>query len=104
MNLREYDESMVRQFYSMLKDAPTMKEIVQTYPGVEDLIHALTAQLATNFVLPFIENKMSVEDLVESLRRFLMTALAFGIILHKSDEATKYIIDIYRQGEAGEHC
>ena len=85
----------------MLQDAPSIREICRSYPGVEDLIHALTAQMATNFVLPFLENKLPVDDLVESFRRFLITALAFGIVLHKSDQATDYIMDIYNQDESG---
>lgn len=99
MKMHEYDENVVMEYYNMLQDAPSIKEICRSYPGVDDLIHALTAQLATNFVLPFLENKMSVDDLVESFRRFLITALAFGIVLHRSDLATDYIMNIYEQNK-----
>ncbi|WP_031515891.1 hypothetical protein [Desulfofalx alkaliphila] len=97
MNFKEIDEKAALEFFEMLKDAPTIREIIDTYPGVENLIHVMTAQLTTHFLLPYLENNLAVEDLVESIRRYLITALAFGIILHRNDVATDYILDLYNK-------
>ena len=101
MRFQPIDEQAAMEYFRMLDDAPSIKEITSTYPGVENLIHVMTAQLCMRFVLPFLENELSVEDLNEAIRRYLITALAFGIILHKSDVATDYILDLFNKGEQG---
>lgn len=97
MEFKEIDEQSAKQFFDMLKDAPTIREILDSYPGVENLMHVMTAQLTTHFLLPYMENKMDTENLVEAIRRYLITALAFGIILHRNDVATDFILDLYNK-------
>lgn len=101
MRFQEIDEQAAKEYFDMLKDAPTIRELLNTYPGLENLMHVMTAQLATHFILPYLENKLAVEDLVEAIRRYLITAVAFGIILNRNDQATKYILDLYNK-EDGE--
>ncbi|SFR15650.1 hypothetical protein [Desulfoscipio geothermicus] len=98
MHFREIDESSARHFFAMLKDAPSILEVIEQYPGVDNLMHVLTAQLATYFVLPFLENQMGCEDLVEAFRRYLFTAFAFGLIMRDNDMATRYVMDLYERG------
>lgn len=95
MKFKEIDEASARQFFDMLQDAPSIPEIIKQYPGIDNLIHSLTAQLATFFVLPYLERKIGEEDLVEAFRRYLFTAFAFGLISHENDQATRYIMDLY---------
>ncbi|MTI80912.1 MAG: hypothetical protein FH758_08515 [Firmicutes bacterium] len=96
-NFKEIDEQSALEFFEMLKDAPSIKEIMETYPGVENLMHVMTAQLSTHFILPYLQKNLAVEDLVEAIRRYMTTALAFGIILHRNDEATDYILNLYNK-------
>lgn len=98
MRFEPIDEQAAMEYFRMLDDAPSIKEIIGTYPGVENLIHVMTAQLSMRFILPFLENELAVEDLNEAIRRYLITALAFGIVLHKSDVATDYILDLFNKG------
>lgn len=98
MRFEPIDEQAAMEYFRMLDDAPSIKEIISTYPGVENLIHVMTAQLSMRFILPFLENELAVEDLNEAIRRYLITALAFGIVLHKSDVATDYILDLFNKG------
>lgn len=97
MKFQEFDEQSAMEFFDMLKDAPSIQDITSTYPGVENLIHVMTAQITTHFVVPYLENELAVEDFIEAIRRYLMTSLAFGIMLHKSDVATDYIMDLYNK-------
>lgn len=102
MRFQPIDEQAAMEYFRMLDDAPSIKEICSNYPGVENLIHVMTAQLCMRFILPFLENELSVEDLNEAIRRYLITALAFGIVMHKSDVATDYILDLFNKGESGD--
>lgn len=102
MRFEPIDENAAMEYFRMLDDAPSIKEIISTYPGVENLIHVMTAQVCMRFILPFLENELSVEDLNEAIRRYLITALAFGIVLHKSDVATDYILTMFNKGDQGE--
>ncbi|MEG6615071.1 hypothetical protein V6C27_01340 [Peptococcaceae bacterium 1198_IL3148] len=99
MEFKEIDEQAAMEYFEMLKDAPTMRELLDAHPGLENLMHVMTAQLATHFILPYLENRLAVEDLIESIRRYLTTAVAFGIILNNNDEATKFIMDLYNKDE-----
>lgn len=99
MNFREIDETSARQFFNMLQDAPSITEIIEQYPGIDNLIHALTAQLATFFVLPYLERNIGEEDLIEAFRRYLFTAFAFGLITSENDQATRCIIDMYNKNK-----
>lgn len=102
MRFEPIDEQAAEEYFRMLKDAPSIKEIISTYPGVENLIHVMTAQICMRFILPFLENELSVEDLHEAVRRYLITALAFGIILHKTDDATNYVLKMFQKEEGPE--
>lgn len=99
MQFREIDEFAARQFFAMLKDAPPIRELAESYPGMDNVIHTLSAQMSTCFVLPFMEGRMSCEDLAEALRRYLYTAFAFGIIMRNNDQATNYVLDLYGRGD-----
>lgn len=70
MKFKEIDEQAAMEYFDMLKDAPSIKEILETYPGVDNLMHVMTAQLATHFILPWVEGKMEVENLVEKQFRW----------------------------------
>jgi hypothetical protein len=102
LRFEEIDEQSAKEYFNMLKDAPTLRELLNSYTGLENLMHVMTAQLSTHFILPFLENNLAVEDLVESIRRYLITAVAFGIILNKNDQATKYILELYNKDDQGE--
>lgn len=97
LDFKEIDEQAAMEYFDMLKDAPTIRELLDAHPGLENLMHVMTAQLSMHFILPYLENKMAVEELVEAIRRYLTTAVAFGIILNKNDDATKYILDLYNK-------
>ncbi|SFG71231.1 hypothetical protein SAMN05660649_02462 [Desulfotomaculum arcticum] len=95
MNFREIDEADAKQYFDMLKEAPAIPELLEKYPGLENLVHVLTAQLTTFFMLPYLEREMGAEDLIEAFRRYLYTAFAFGVIMRDSDLATRYVMDLY---------
>ncbi|KJS14300.1 MAG: hypothetical protein VR67_00725 [Peptococcaceae bacterium BRH_c8a] len=99
MQFREIDEFAARQFFAMLKETPPIRELAEKYPGMDNVIHTLTAQMSTCFVLPFMEGRMSCEDLAEAFRRYLYTAFAFGIIMRNNDQATRYVLDLYGRVE-----
>lgn len=102
MDFREYDVEAASEYFEMLKDGPTIREIITDYPGVENLVHVMCAQLATNFILPYLENQLSTEDLAEALRRCLITCIAFGIMLNRTDRATRYVMDLYNRPGSGQ--
>lgn len=58
--------------------------------------------MAANFILPYLENDLSVEDLSEAFRRYLITCIAFGIVLNRTDRATEYVLDLYNRKSSGE--
>ncbi len=97
MRFQEIDENSAQQFFEMLQDAPSILEIQEQYPGVDNLMHALTAQLSMYVVLPYLEGKTGEEDLVEAFRRYLYTAFAFGLIVRENEQATRYVMDIYNK-------
>lgn len=43
MKFKEIDEQAAMEYFDMLKDAPSIKEILETYPGVDNLMHVMTA-------------------------------------------------------------
>ncbi|MCG8401226.1 MAG: hypothetical protein MJA84_06480 [Firmicutes bacterium] len=98
MRFKEIDEYAARQFFAMLKDAPSIRELQEQYPGMDNVMHVLSAQLATYFVTPFLEGRMSCEDLAEAFRRYLYTAFAFGVIMRDNDGATSYVLEFYNRG------
>ena len=95
MNFREIDEADAKQYFDMLKEAPSIPELLAKYPGLENLVHVLTAQLATYFMLPYLEKEIGAEDLIEAFRRYLYTAFAFGVVMRDSDLATNYVMELY---------
>lgn len=97
MRFKEIDECAARQFFAMLKDAPSIRELQEQYPGMDNVMHVLTAQLATYFVAPFLEGRMSCEDLAEAFRRYLYTAFAFGVVMRDNDRATSYVLNFYNR-------
>lgn len=102
IHFREIDEKSALHFFDMLKDAPSIKEIGELYPGIDNLMHAMTAQLATFFVLPYLEREMGEEDLVEAFRRYLYTAFAFGLLAKDNDQATRYVLELYNKEDKGQ--
>ena len=87
----------------MLQDAPSIAQLQVKYPGIDNLIHSLTAQLATMFVLPYLERRIGEEDLVEAFRRYLYTAFAFGLVASDNERATNYVLELYsRESGAGD--
>jgi len=98
---REIDESAAQQFFNMLGDAPSIPELQERYPGIDNLMHVLTAQLAVFFLLPYLEGKMTCRDLAESMRRYLYTAFAFGVIMRENDFATSYVMELYNKDGSG---
>lgn len=98
MAFRDIDECAAREFFAMLQDAPPIRELEDRYPGVDNVMHVLTAQLAIFFVLPFIEGKLPCDDLAEAFRRYLYTAFALGMVMRDNDRATRYVQDLYSRG------
>lgn len=98
MRFGNIDERAAGEWFAMLRDAPSISELQENYPGIDNVIHLFTAQLSMFFVLPFLEGRLSCADMAEAFRRYLYTAFAFGIIMRDNDRATSYVLDLYKAG------
>lgn len=97
MWMGEFDEHKAVEFFKLLEDGPTLREVVEDHPGLENFIQVMSARLIMHAVLPFVESEISAVQLAETIKKYMLTSVAIGIGLHRSDEATQYILDLYNR-------
>ncbi|MCF8011294.1 MAG: hypothetical protein K9L17_13965 [Clostridiales bacterium] len=98
----EFDEQIAKEFMQMLKEGPTIKDINDNYPGVDNFVRVMSAQIITHFIIPYLEDNISVPDLIEAVRRYMMACVATGMNLSRSDQATSYVKNLYNKPAFGE--